>query len=95
MQEKQDAEDPGPVSVPCCLKLRKKFNQLIENIMCIRSHPHPLSLEWGAHPPRSSLHDSTSLSQLPVTSWGSRLTTSSLSFCPLVIGKNALYSIIG
>ena len=43
MQEKQDAEDPGPVSVPCCLKLRKKFNQLIENKMCIRSHPHPLT----------------------------------------------------
>ena len=31
-EEKQDTEDAGPVSVACCLELRDKFNQLIENV---------------------------------------------------------------
>ena len=39
--EKQDTEDAGPVSVPCCTVLRQKSNQLIENKKRIRSRPHP------------------------------------------------------
>lgn len=39
---------------PLLLEAKKKFNQLIENKMCIESHPTPEGLEWELTPPRSS-----------------------------------------